>query len=338
MRKPLWYIKWTQFEYWPTWLLYLPSLFYFVFLAIKSRSLSYFTIVNPKIYLGGFHGESKADIFRMLPAYAIPKWFRLNANASLKEIQDNLLQCDITYPFILKPDDGCRGQGVHKVESEMQLESLLLDIKADYIIQSYIDYEIELAVLYYKFPNQNKSGITSIAIKEFMSVIGDGKKSILELMESEDRFRFQIEKEKIKLGEKISAVPKLNEVVLLEPIGNHCRGTKFLNGNNLITPSLVKVFDTIMDGVDGINFCRFDMRVRDLESLYKGENLSILELNGVGSDPAHIYDPSMKWLAAMRAINENMKIVFDISKLLHQQGVQYPPFSLVWKEGKNHLF
>jgi ATP-grasp domain len=338
MRKPLWYIKWTQFEYWPTWLLYLPSLFYFVFLAFKSKSFSYFTIVNPKIYLGGFHGESKADIFRMLPTYAIPKWFTLNVNTTLKAVQDNLLRNEIKYPFILKPDDGCRGQGVHKVETEAELVTLRQNIKADYIIQSYVDYEIELAVLYYKFPNQNKSGITSIAIKEFMSVKGDGEKSILQLMESEDRFRFQIEKESAKLGEKINVVPKLNEVVLLEPIGNHCRGTKFLNGNNLISPQLVTVFDNIMQSVDGINFCRFDMRVKDLDSLYKGENFSILELNGVGSDPAHIYDPSMKWSAAMRAINENMKIVFDISKLLHQQGVQYPPFSLVWKEGKNHLF
>jgi hypothetical protein len=338
MRKPLWYIKWTQFEYWPTWLLYLPSLFYYAFLAIRSKSLSYFTIVNPKIYLGGFHGESKADIFRMLPAYAIPKWFTFNASSTLKEIQYNLIQHAISYPFILKPDDGCRGQGVHKVETESELIALLKQVKADYIIQSYVDFELELAVLYHKFPNQSKSGITSIAIKEFMSVKGDGKKSILDLMEHEDRFRFQIEKEKMKLGEGINVVPKLNEVVLLEPIGNHCRGTKFLNGNDLITPELVKVFDRIMNGVEGINFCRFDMRVKDLESLYKGENLSILELNGVGSDPAHIYDPSMKWLPAMRAINQNMKIVFDISKLLHQQGVKYPPFSLVWKEGREHLF
>ncbi len=338
MQKPLWYIKWTQFEYWPTWLLYLPSLFYYFVLAIKSKSLSYFTIVNPSIYLGGFHGESKADIFRMLPAYAIPKWFTLNGSSPLSEIQNNLVLNEINYPFILKPDDGCRGQGVHKVETEKQLIVLLPSIKSEYIIQAYVDYEMELAVLYHKFPNQNKSGITSIAIKEFMTVKGDGKQSILQLMESEDRFRFQIERESKKLGDKINVIPELDEVILLEPIGNHCRGTKFLNGNHLIIPQLVKVFDDIMQGVEGINFCRFDMRVRDIASLYKGENFSILELNGVGSDPAHIYDPSMKWLAAMKAINENMKIVFDISKLLHQKGVQYPPFSLVWKEGKSHLF
>jgi hypothetical protein len=337
MRKPLWYIKWTHFEYWPTWLLYLPSLFYYVYLAIKAKSLSYFAIVNPSIYLSGFHGESKADIFKLLPQDVIPKWFSIAPNTSIGDVLDRLRLNGIQFPLIMKPDKGCRGQGVHKIEDAIQLEILLKQINSPQIIQSFIDYEIELAVLYYHYPDGSKSGITSIALKEFMSVKGNGKNSILELMEREDRFRFQIEKEKQKLGEAINSVPRLDESVLLEPIGNHCRGTKFLNGNHLINDKLVRVFDCVMQNVEGIYFCRFDMRAKSIEDLYQGKNFSILELNGVGSDPAHIYDPSMSWLSAMQAINQNMKIVHSISNILHRKGIEYPSFSLIYREGKQQL-
>ncbi len=338
MRKPLWYIKWTQFEYWPTWLLYLPSAFYFFYLAIRSKALSYFTIVNPSIYLGGFHGESKAEIFHALPASAIPEWFVVPIGTSLSEVQAKLVQHNFQYPFIYKPDVGSRGRGVYKIESPEMLETLLENQSSAYIIQAFVPYETELAVLYYKYPDQSTSGITSIAIKEFMQVVGNGKQSILELMRNEDRFRFQIESVKLKWGDAIHQIPQLGERILLEPIGNHCRGTKFLNGNELINPQLVQVFDKIMKDVEGIYFCRFDLRVKDLESLQKGKDLFVLELNGVGSDPAHIYDPRMTWHQAMKAIHQNMKIVYDISKLLHRQGIQYPSFSMVYKEGKKHIF
>ncbi len=338
MGKPLWYIKLTHFEYWPTWLLYLPSAFYFFYLAIKSRALSYFTIVNPKIYLGGFHGESKAEIFNVLPASAIPNWFLVPSGMSLADVTFQISKHTISYPFIFKPDVGSRGRGVYKIDDAEMLKDLLAQQSTDYIIQAFVPYETELAVLYYKYPDQSQSGITSIAIKEFMQVIGDGQQSILSLMENEDRFRFQIDSIKSKIGEGIHRVPNRDERILLEPIGNHCRGTKFLNGNYLIQPSLVRIFDDIMQNVEGIYFCRFDLRVKDFESLKAGKDIFILELNGVGSDPAHIYDPKMRWYKAMKAIHENMKIVFDISRMLHHQGVAYPPFSMVYKEGKKHIF
>jgi hypothetical protein len=337
MRKPLWYIKWTQFEYWPTWLLYLPSLFYYAVLAIRARSLSYFAIVNPAIYLSGFHGESKADIFRLLPQNSIPSWFFIEPTTSFEDIKSKLESHKIAFPLIMKPDKGCRGQGVFKIDHLEALQLQIEKITSPQIIQAFVDFEVELAVLYYRFPDRSGSGITSIAMKEFMTVYGNGKNSILELMEQEDRFRFQIEKEQSKLGAAIHRIPLEGEKVLLEPIGNHCRGTKFLNANQYINEKLVSVFDKVMQDVEGINFCRFDMRAKSMASLYDGKDFSILELNGVGSDPAHIYDPSMSWLSAMKAINENMKIVFNISTTLHKKGQIYPSFSLIYKEGRQQL-
>ncbi|MDX5321090.1 MAG: hypothetical protein LPK45_08285, partial [Bacteroidota bacterium] len=48
-----------RFEYWPVWLVYLPTLLYWAVLAIRARSLFYMTAANPSIELGGFFGESK---------------------------------------------------------------------------------------------------------------------------------------------------------------------------------------------------------------------------------------------------------------------------------------
>ena len=70
------------------------------------------------------------------------------------------------------------------------------------------------------------------------------------------------------------------EVKHLVVIGNHARGTTFLNANHLITPQLIDVFDAISKQVEGYNFGRYDIRVPSLEDLYAGRNIKILELNG----------------------------------------------------------
>jgi len=77
--------------------------------------------------------------------------------------------------------------------------------------------------------------------------------------------------------------------VVLEPIGNHCRGTTFLNANDIIDEKLTKVFDSISNRIPGFYFGRYDLRCSSIEDLKKGKNVRIIELNGAGSEPDNIY-------------------------------------------------
>ena len=106
----------------------------------------------------------------------------------------------------------------------------------------------------------------------------------------------------------------------LEPIGNHCRGTTFLNGNNLINRELEHVFDQIAGSIEGFYYGRFDVKVSSLDDLYAGKNIKILELNGVSSEPAHIYDPDNTLIKAYRDVLKHMRIIEEIACENHQLG------------------
>jgi hypothetical protein len=244
---------------------------------------------------------------------------------SFDEIKLLIIESGIIFPFIVKPNVGERGTEVEKIESWLQLESYLAKTKSDLIIQEFVGYDIELGVLYFRFPNTSETGITSVVTKEFLSVTGDGESSIQELLEQNDRARFQIESLSKKLGCEMGSILTFGETRNLEPIGNHCKGTKFLSGMDLLNAQLVTVFDDIAKGIDGFYFGRFDLKVRTVEDLYKGETIKILELNGVTSEPGHIYDPSFSLRKAYSEIAKSMKVMFRVSKANIDLGVKVTP-------------
>ena len=107
------------------------------------------------------------------------------------------------------------------------------------------------------------------------------------------------------------------------PIGNHSRGTKFLDANHLITSDLTRVFDRISQSIDGFYFGRFDLRCSTVADLYAGRNIKILELNGAGAEPAHIYQPGASIQAAYQALFHHWRVLYDISLENHRRGVAY---------------
>jgi hypothetical protein len=187
-------------------------------------------------------------------------------------------------------------------------------------------------------PDHTNGQITSITKKEFLSIVGDGQKSIEQLMELSARARFQIKAVKKRLGEAINNVLKNGETLVLEPIGNHCRGTAFLNNNHLITNQLERVFDQICNEIDGFHYGRFDLKVDTIDHLMVGKNIKIMELNGVSSDPGHIYDPNYKLLKAYAEIAKHWKILADISIAQQNKGIKPIPINILWPVVKEHFW
>ena len=108
------------------------------------------------------------------------------------------------------------------------------------------------------------------------------------------------------------------ESIELEPIGNHCRGTMFLNGNHLIDEQLTKVITKIAMQLEEIYFGRFDLKCRSIEDLKQGKHISILEINGVGAEPAHIYDPDYPLLKVYSTLLNQWKIMYNIAMYNHK--------------------
>lgn len=331
MQVPLFIAKFTKYEFWPWWLFYLPVLPYWLVLAIKNKSLAYFTVANPGIELGGFYGESKSEILDLIDKKYLPKSYTVENTEQIKNVLENINSLGLTFPIIAKPDVGERGNLVTLIHNLQQLLSFHEEIKSKYIIQEFIDYSIELGVLYCRIPGEIKGEVTSITLKEFLTVTGDGQSTILELMKKNLRARFQIERLKLSLADEMNTILNNGETKLLEPIGNHCRGTKFINNNHLINNSLNEVFDKICLPIKGFYYGRFDLKVKSIEDLYKGENIRIMELNGASSEPGHIYDPTLTLFRAYKDLLSHWKRLAKISKANMDLGFKPVSFLLIIK-------
>jgi hypothetical protein len=321
-----------NFEFWPTWLIYLPIIPYGLWLALKARSLTFFTAANPLMYLGGLIGESKSAILKAIPTEYLPHSIYIDKQSRSEEVIAKMQVASLHFPIVIKPNIGERGTGVAKIYNNEELEAYLNQHTAPAIVQSFSTYPIELGILYYHFPNGQHSGITSIVSKVFLSVVGDGETILETLIRNEKRAQLRLDYLLNKFNSRLREVLPANETLVLEPIGNHCRGTQFHNANHLINPALVKVFDTIANQIDGFYIGRFDIKVNSLAELNEGKAIHIMELNGVTSEPAHIYDPNESLVSNYKALFLHWKLVYQIAEQNHQSGISFASLKSVLME------
>ncbi|MEQ8926294.1 MAG: hypothetical protein RLO81_10805 [Fulvivirga sp.] len=321
------FIRLRNWEYWPFLVVYWPVLFYWFYLAIKARSLFYFSASNPGIENGGMLGESKIKILNALPPELIPKTIFINCSEPLEK---NLIE-KLQFPIICKPDMGERGWRVEKINNKEELKLYHGQIAVDYLIQDFLTERIELGVFYYRYPSEQSGTISSIVAKEMLIIQGDGKSTLQQLILNYDRAKLQWEILKNRYKNRLNEVLTNGESINLVAIGNHSRGTKFLDGNHFINNQLIQVFDEISSKIDGFYFGRFDIKVHSTEDLYNGK-LKIMELNGAGSEPAHIYNPGYSLWNAYKVIFHHWKVLYEISMENHKKGVPFMTLKEAWRE------
>ncbi|MEQ9300430.1 MAG: hypothetical protein RIF33_17790 [Cyclobacteriaceae bacterium] len=305
--------KFWQWEYWPFNLLYAPIIPYWIWLTIKTRSFFFFTAANPGIEFGGMLGESKEKILQTINPKFLPITVKLNEGIYRDGVLQAMKKAGLSFPIILKPDIGERGWGVEKIADESALEEYLSAPMPSLLLQEYIDLPVELGIFYYRKPSMHKGEITSIVKKRLLSATGDGMSTIRELMKKDDRARRYEQGIVARLKNGIDHVPANGEKVELMPIGNHAMGTAFLNANYEIDAALEDVFDNIAKDIDGFYFGRFDIRCASFEELKRAEHFKIIELNGAGAEPSHVYDPDNSLLSAYRDIIFHLGLLADIS-------------------------
>ena len=83
---------------------------------------------------------------------------------------------------------------VERINSEDDIDKYLLKMKFDFIIQELVDLPLEYGIFYMRFPHHEKGVVTSIVMKEMLSVTGDGKSTLQELILNKDRAKLQWQK------------------------------------------------------------------------------------------------------------------------------------------------
>ena len=332
-------IKLKSWEYWPFGIIHIPLFFMWIWYSIKERSLFYFSASNPSILSGGMMGESKFEVLSLIPDQIKPKSILLKLPASVTDVTNALQQAGLTLPVIFKPDLGERGWLVKKINTEEDISNFLKEIKVDFIAQELIDLPLEFGVYYIRFPSEEKGFVNSITGKEFLSVTGDGEKTLQELIMSKDRAKLQWLTLRNKYSQDINKIIAPGDKIELVSIGNHCLGTTFLNYNHLITPTLNESFDRISKQINGFYFGRFDLRTNSIHDLENG-NIKIMELNGCGAEPSHIYHPGSSLFKAIRELITHWKSLYRVSRENHRKGVPYISFAegkAIYNHVKKHL-
>lgn len=321
----------TRWEYYPWWLANIPVYGFCAWFALRARHLFFFSNVNPAIPLAGAMGESKWEILQLLPPEIVPKGILVAPHEGFEAVIQKLGKAGISFPLIAKPDVGERGFLVKKIENEGALQQHLARWPARFILQEFLDLPVEASVLYHVFPGeQGAFRITSVCLKEFLRVRGDGVSSIRELMAQHARSAFQLPRFEQDFPQVLEKIPTAGDSVLLEPIGNHSRGTKFLNGNYLIDKEMTEAFAPICRQIKGVHYARFDVKSESVEALRQGR-FKIMELNGVLGEPAHIYDPAHGMFRAYRDLWLHWKILFRLHQAQSKLGVSPTPHTEAWR-------
>jgi len=279
------------------------------------------------MYFSGFEGETKEEMFNQLPPEFCPTGIYIQPGEPFKGVLCKLKKSGLHFPVAAKPDVGTKGLLFRKIENEEQLEKYHTLLPFTYLIQEFVSMPLEMSMFHVRYPGEQKGIITGMIEKEYLQVKGNGSSTLCQLIDEHPKSFMMAAEQKHKHREKLGEVIPANKIYFLNELGNHNRGARFINLYKKIDDSLLQVIDGISLYTKYFYYGRYDIKTTSIEDLKAG-NLSILEFNGVGSEPNHIYDIGLSYMQAIRIIAQHWKYMYDIGRINYRNGIQYIPF---WK-------
>jgi pimeloyl-ACP methyl ester carboxylesterase/membrane protein DedA with SNARE-associated domain len=318
-----------RWEFWPPYLFYIPVGLYVAWKSIRHRSFTIFTAVNPSIPDGGVVGESKFEILTKIPADSSLPSALLHHTS--EEPRHEILRREIqsgrfAYPLILKPDRSQRGASVRLIQNDGDARRYLENAPYDAIAQGYHPGPIEVGILYYRFPDEERGSIFSVTEKLFPYVHGDGRSTLRELIFRHARYRMQAATFLRRHASNLHRIPADGEAVRLAVAGNHCQGTLFRDGKRFVTEPLTNSVDRIARSIDGFHMGRFDIRCGSVENLMAGQGLFVIEVNGALGESTNIYDPDERIWSGYATLFRQIDILYEIGSHNVRRGAEATPF------------
>jgi len=321
------------FEFWPMWAFYPPVMLYALGLMLRHRSVLLPTAANPSFPGGGFFGESKASILDLLVRH-VPQWVapfirvqrpavaQADAATECSIAMAALAQAGLSLPLVAKPDLGCRGAGVKLLRTQAQLQAYIQAFPptATLLLQRLVPFEGEAGIFYCRRPGQSQGRIVSITLKYFPYVLGDGVRSLRQLILADPRAGQLSHLYFKRHMERLDELPAAGEAVRLAFAGSHSRGAIFRNGTALVTPLMQARFDAIAQALPEFHFGRFDVRFERFEDLQQGHGFTIVEVNGAGAESTHIWDRNTPLLHAWRDLMRQYRWLYEIGAANRARG------------------
>lgn len=317
-----------RLQHWETWhwlIKYMPMVPFWIVHCIRARSCWFFTAANPTLTFGGYEGESKMEMYKLLPEGTYPKTVRVERDVSSASVEEIVCKEGFTFPVAVKPDVGRMGFMFRKINSLSALLQYHERMEMDYVIQEFISYPLEVSVFYYRFPNQLKGTITGFVRKDCLSVTGNGVSSLYELMLQYPRIQFRLEEMKVKHAASLHNVIAYGDRYILSEALNLSRGGKLVSLEHAKDEKLLSLFDNLSHRCQ-FYFGRYDIKCSSIADLKERKNFSILEFNGSGAEPHHVYGNGNSFVKAIKVLLQHWNILYQISVLNHKRGMPYWTF------------
>jgi hypothetical protein len=298
----------SLFEFWPGWLFYAPVVVQWIALGLRHGDFSLPTAANPEIDTGGLCGESKGAILDQMtgPARGLVApyaCFDVTGTTPIDDADAAMRRASLAFPLVAKPDIGCNGTGVRLVADRPALIRYLDAFPRGRraMLQEFVPYENEAGLFYIREPGATAGRITSITFKHPPTVTGDGQRTLRALILDHERFSRIPQLFLSRPAAQLDLVPARGERVQLVFVGNHCKGSVFEDGTDSATPALLAAVERVIAALPDFHFGRIDVRFTTLADLRAGTGLRILEVNGVGAEATHVWDPRTRLLDAWRS-------------------------------------
>ncbi|HKM62798.1 MAG TPA: D-alanine--D-alanine ligase [Acidisphaera sp.] len=328
------------FEFWPSWLFYTPAVSHWVLLGLRYGAQFLPALANPHIEYGGFAGESKSSILDqvtgperdMLARYAVMPTDPQDPAADLPVALETMDRAGLSFPLVAKPDIGCNGTGVRLIHGEADLVRYFADFPRGprVLLQELVPHEGEAGLFYIREPGATEGRITSITLKYAPYVVGDGRSTLRELVLADERAGKVPHLYLPRLQPRLDTVPAQGERVRLVFAGNHCKGSIFEDGAAYASQEMTEAIDRLARAMPDFHFGRIDVRYESIAALRRGTGFRVIEINGVTSEPTHIWDPQTRLLDAWRSQLYHYGTAFRIGRANRARGFKPPsiPFML----------
>jgi hypothetical protein len=330
-------ISW--FEFAPAHLFYAPIALYCGWLSLRHMGPTLLTNCNPALPYSGLVGESKNTVLGEVqgdarawisPYVRCLRWGGEGGLAkSTADAETAMADASLSLPLVAKPDIGMRGAGVQLVKTSEDLHAYIKSFPsgANFMLQALIDEEGEAGVFYVRYPGEKQGRIISLTLKYFPRVMGDGKRTLRQLIMADTRAgkvpHLYLNRHKTRLND---IIPQ-GEAIRLAFAGNHCRGTIFRNGNDQITKEMTRTFDKIASAMGEFYVGRFDVRFGDFKAFQRGEEFKIIEINGAGGEATHIWDSRTTLRQAYGTLTRQFSHLYAIGAANRKRG--HKPTSLL---------
>jgi hypothetical protein len=312
----------------PKWVIVILPVAHWVLMSLRHRAAVLPSVANPRITSGGLVGEGKTEYFRIMGEHACAATARnssfvVHVTSAIADAEACMREAALDYPIIAKPDIGWCGFGVRRIDTRDELAAYLTEFPPNerVVLQAYVADSGEAGVFYVRMPGEAHGRVLGVALRYFPQVIGDGQRTITELIGDDTRLA--------RLGDPLhrsridfARVPAADEVVRLSTIGSSRVGGLYRNGNALITPQLTAAIDAIARDMDEFHFGRFDVRYASEAALMRGESFTIIEVNGAGSEAIEAWDPATRPVAAFRKIMAKQAWLFRVAVANRRRGFE----------------